>query len=199
MAIDERLIFYRGKQVCLKALSQQDVEESDWVGWFNDADLCAYNQHHYFPVTIASQKVFLESCVSASRLVLGVVDLVNPSTICGVVSLGDIHPIHRTAEVAAMLDKQKTAGNPAIFQEAYTLLLRHAFEQLGLQKICTGTFRPHVGEALVKLFNFTPEGVRRRQVFKHNAFHDVALLGVFHDTVRYPALPTPARLQSVSA
>jgi [ribosomal protein S5]-alanine N-acetyltransferase len=192
MAIDERLIFLRGKHVWLKALAVHDVEESGWVGWFNDAELCQFNQHHYFPITIETQKKFVETCVSATRLTLGVVDQANPDEICGVMSLGEIHPIHRTADLAAMLDKERTAGNPAIFLEAYTLMLRHGFEQLGLQKICAGTFRPHVGEALMKMFNFEKEGVRRRQVFKNNALRDTTLLGVFHDTVRYPTIPAHA-------
>lgn len=192
MAIDDRLIFLRGKHVWLKALTNCDVEESGWVGWFNDEELCQFNQHHYFPITLETQKKYLETCVSPTRLTLGVVDQANPDVICGVMSLADIHPLHRTADLAAMLDKQRTAGNPAIFLEAYSLMVRHGFEQLGLQKIHAGTFRPHTAEALMKLFNFEREGVRRRQVFKQNAFRDVTLLGVFNDTVRYPAIPVPA-------
>jgi len=188
MAIDPRLVFFRGKHVLLKALEERDITESGWVGWFNDAALCEYNLHHYFPVTFEYQKKFIESCISPTRVVLGIVDLANPDLICGVVSLSDIHPIHRHAEIAAMLDKQKTASNPAIFLEAYSLMLRHGFEQLGLQKIHGGSFRPHVASSLVKMFHFETEGVRRRHVFKNNAWHDATLLAVFADTVRYPAI-----------
>lgn len=198
MAIDPRLIFYRGKHVWMKALTVQDVEESNWVGWFNDEELCQFNQHHYFPITLESQKKYLESSVSPSRLTLGIVDQANPTAICGVMSLADIHPIHRHADLAAMLDKQKTADNPAIFLEAYTMMLRHGFEQLGLQKICAGTFRPHVAEALIKMFNFEKEGVRRRQVFKNNAYRDTTLIGVFADTVRYPVIPVPIRASATA-
>lgn len=198
MAIDQRLVFLRGRHVWLKALSAQDVEESDWVGWFNDGELCQFNQHHYFPVTFDSQRRYLETCISPTRLTLGVVDQANPDGICGVMSLADIHPIHRHADLAAMLDQGRTAANPALFLEAYSLLLRHGFEQLGLQKICVGTFRPHVAEALAKLFGFEPEGVRRRQVFKHNAFRDTTLMGVFAETVRYPAIPNPVAAASRS-
>lgn len=193
MAIDQRMIFYRGQNVWLKALAEQDVVESNWAGWFNDEELCEYNQHHYFPNTLERQRKFLESCVSASRLTLGVVDHANPDSICGVLSLADIHPIHRYADMAVMFEKQKTALNPNIFLEAYSLMLHHGFEQLGLRKITAGTFRPHVADGLMKTFNFEKEGVRRRHVFKNNAFWDLTLLAVFADTVRYPIIRSPIK------
>jgi RimJ/RimL family protein N-acetyltransferase len=173
MAIDERLVFYEGKHVRLKALAPQDVAESDWVAWFNDEPMCAHNQHHYYPNTLELQSEWLESLDSHRKLQLGIVDRLDDSKICGVVSLSNIEWIHRHAEIAGIQDKS-TRTNSALFLESWTLMLRHGFEQMGLQKIYGGTFRPHVA------------GVRRRQVFKGGALEDVTLLAVFNDTIRYP-------------
>jgi RimJ/RimL family protein N-acetyltransferase len=188
MAIDERLVFYEGRHVRLKALSLDDVNNSDWVGWFNDAEMSAHNQHHYFPVTLESQREFLASCVTDRKLQLGIVDRADGDRICGVVSLSDIDPIHRHAEIAGIQATARTAGNSAVFLESWSLMLRHGFEQLGLQKIYGGAFHPHVAGALARVFNFEVEGVRRRHVFKNNEFKDVTLIAVFHDTIRYPEL-----------
>ena len=135
MPIDERLIFYEGKHVRLKVLSPQDVEESDWAGWFNDEALCAFNQHHYFPNTLAHQQEILNTCASATRLQLGIVDRAAPEKICGVVSLSAIDWVHRHAEIAGIQDARYTKSNSALFLESWSIMLRHGFEQLGLNKI----------------------------------------------------------------
>jgi RimJ/RimL family protein N-acetyltransferase len=186
MAIDERLVFYEGKNVRLKALSSQDVIESGWVGWFNDEEMSTYNQHHYFPNTFERQHALLETFNTTSKVQFGIVDRAAPDMICGVVSLQNIEWIHRHAEIAGIQDKSRTASNAALFLEAWALTLRHGFEQLGLQKIYGGAFHPHVAGALTRMFNFEIEGVRRRQVYKHGAFSDVTLIAVFRETIRYP-------------
>ncbi|MDR1057400.1 MAG: GNAT family N-acetyltransferase [Coxiellaceae bacterium] len=186
MAIDERLIFYEGKHVRLKALSSQDIIDSDWVRWFNDEVLSQYNRHHYFPNTFEQEQKFLESCTQPSKLVVGIVDRLNETKICGVVSLQNIDFIHRHAEIACMLDKKITIANPFIFLESWSLILRHGFEQLGLYKIYAGTFHPHVVGNATKMFNFEIEGVMKKQIFKNNAYHDVTMYAVFRDTIKYP-------------
>jgi [ribosomal protein S5]-alanine N-acetyltransferase len=188
MPIDERLVFYEGKHVRLKALSPQDVVESDWVGWFNDQEMSVYNQHHYFPNTFEQQYDVLKALNTTVKLQFGIVDRADAAKICGVVSLSNINWVYRHAEIAGIQERARTSTNPALFLEAWSLMLRHGFQQLGLQKIYGGTFHPHVAGALNRMFNFVVEGVQRRQVFKDGAFCDVTLMGVFHDTIRYPEL-----------
>jgi RimJ/RimL family protein N-acetyltransferase len=186
MTIDERQMFYEGKHMRLKALTAQDIIESDWVGWFNDEEMSRYNNHHYFPNTFEQQHKFLESCAGPSKLALGIIDRLNDTKICGVVSLSNIDFIHRNAEIAGIQDNKTTAGSPSIFFEAWSIMLRHGFEQLGLHKIYGGTFHPHVSGGLARMFNFEIEGVRKKQMFKNDTYHDVTLLAVFKDTVKYP-------------
>lgn len=188
MAIDERLVFYEGKHVRLTALSAQDVRDSDWVGWFNDQAMSEHNQHHYFPVTLDQQHEMLESFISSSKLQLGIVDRADPEQICGVVSLSNIDWIHRNAEIAGIQARARTGANSALFLEAWSLMLKHGFQQFGLQKIYGGTFHPQVAQALVRAFNFAVEGQQRRHIFRGGIFHDLTMLAVFQDTVRYPEL-----------
>lgn len=186
MAIDERLIFYEGTHVRLKALAEDDVAESGWVGWFNDETMSRYNQHHYFPLLLERQREMLSSFNGTSKLQLGIVDRADGTKICGVVSLSNINWINRHAEIGGIQDKATTGQNSAIFFEAWALMLRHAFDQLGLEKVYGGTFHPHVPGALARIFNFEIDGVQRRHVYKNGIFHDVTLLAVYRDTIRYP-------------
>lgn len=184
--IDERLIFFEGKHVRLKVMSPQDILESNWVGWFNDEAMSTYNQHHYFPNTFEQQQEILRSCAGPDKFQLGIVDRAKPENICGVVSLSNINLIHRHAEIAGIQDTRITKSNSALFLESWSIMLRHGFEQLGLNKIYGGTFHPHVSTALMRGFNFELEGLRRRQVYKNGEYHDITLVGVFRDTVKYP-------------
>ena len=67
MAIDNRLVFYTRKHVKLKVLTKQDVDESNWVGWFNDEGMTKYNTHHFYPNTFDAQYKILEGCVSKEK------------------------------------------------------------------------------------------------------------------------------------
>lgn len=187
MAIDERLIFFEGKHVRLKALDEQDIVDSGWVGWFNDEHLCQANQHHYFPNSFAAQRAFLAASDGHDKIQLGIISRAIPAAICGVVSLSAIDYIHRHAEIAGM-QSADTRANAAIFLESWSIMLHHAFEQLGMQKVYGGTFHPHVAGALKRAFNFQEEGVLKRHIYKNGRFVDVTQIAVFADTVSYPEL-----------
>ena len=188
MAIDERLVFHEGKHIRLKVLDEADILESGWVGWFNDEQMCEFNQHHYFPNSFERQREFLLACQGPEKLQLGIIDRSSPDHICGVVSLSAINFLHRHAEIAATLAMSKTRTNQAIFIESWRFMLKHGFEQLGLQRIYGGSFRPHVVEALRRVFNFEVEGLQKRHVFKHGKYHDVTLIAVHADTIMYPEI-----------
>ena len=189
MPIDKRLIFYEGKHVCLKVLDEQDIVESGWMGWFNDEALCQTNQHHYFPNTFAAQRAFLEPLnTRKDKLQLGIVSHEKNDKICGVVSLNSIDLINRNAEISGFQNSKITKSNPFIFYEAWSLMLRHGFDQFGLKKIHGGAFRPFSVEALRRVFNFEIEGVRKKHVFKNGTFHDTTLIAVFDETIKYPEL-----------
>jgi RimJ/RimL family protein N-acetyltransferase len=188
MSIDQRTIFYDGKYVVLKALEKADVYDSDWVGWFNDEQICRSNQHHYFPHSVETQLKFVESLAcSKSSIALGIVSKEHPDRICGVVSLDNINFINRNCDISVIHDN-KTKSNPSIFIESWKIMLHHGFSQLGLKKICAGTFHPHVADAIRRLFGFSVEGCKRAHVFKDGSFIDVTILAVFSETIIYPDL-----------
>ena len=62
ITVDKNLIFYIGKYVLLKVLVEEDIQNSGWVGWFNNRELCQENTHHYFPNTYEKQVDYLKDC-----------------------------------------------------------------------------------------------------------------------------------------
>lgn len=172
----------------LKVLSADDVMNSGWVGWFNNEQMSVHNQHHYVPNTVEAQLEILKQLNTNTKIQLGVLDRANPDCICGVVSLNSIDWLHRNAEISGFQDQTRTGANSAIFLESWSIMLRHAFVQLGLQKVYGGSIHPQVPAALVRAFNFEIEGVRRRHIFKNGDFRDLTLIGVHHDSIKYPEL-----------
>jgi len=188
VAIDERLIFLEGKHVRLKVLDERDIHESGWVGWFNDEKLCMGTQHHYYTNTFDNQREFLAELNGTDKIQLGVVAKDNPENICGVVSLSNIDYLHRKAEIGHIVDGNLTKRNPAIIIESWMLMIKHGFDQLGLNKIYGGTLNEFVVSAMKSAFNFEIEGVQRNHVYKSGGFADVTLVAVFKDTVIFPDL-----------
>lgn len=101
MAIDERIVFHEGKHIRLMVLDESDILLSDWVGWFNDEQMCESNQHHCFPNSFEKQREFLLACQGPDKLQLGIIDRSSPEQVCGVVSLSSINLLHRHAEIGA--------------------------------------------------------------------------------------------------
>tara|TARA_Y100000991_G_C21834538_1_gene289614 strand:- start:10 stop:576 length:567 start_codon:yes stop_codon:yes gene_type:complete len=188
MKPDQRMIFYKGKYVDLKVLDESDIYESNWVGWFNDEKLCMQNGHHYFPNTVQKQKELLNSLNYDKKLQLGILDKDNPNKICGVISLQDIDLINRKAEIACLSENSATSSKPQIYLESHSLIFKHGFNQLGLNKIYGGTINKNIPGALKRAFNFEIEGVLKKSIFKNGVFYDATLFAVFSDTIIYPQI-----------
>ena len=73
-----------------------------------------------------------------------------------------------------------------IFFEAYSIMLKHAFEELGLKKVHGSGYNQNLHEGLKRLFNFEQEGVKRQHFFKNGKFLDFVSIAVFSDTIKYP-------------
>ncbi|MDP6426232.1 MAG: GNAT family protein, partial [Dehalococcoidia bacterium] len=64
---------------------------------------------------------------------------------------------------------------------AYTLLLKHAFEQLNMNKISDETLSKEVADFLIKTVGFKMEGVRRRELYKNGKYVDLYLIGLLKE------------------
>ena len=188
MKSSEKMIFYKGNFVNLKVLEERDIYESNWLGWFNNEQLCNSNGHHYYPNTIEKQKKILESINVDNKIQFGVIDKESPGEICGVISLQNIDYIHRKAEIANISDNSITSGKPQIYLESHSLMFKHAFNQLGLNKIYCGTINKNIPVAMKRAFNFEIEGILKESMFKNGGFKDTTLLAVFKNTIKYPVL-----------
>lgn len=172
-------IFLKGNYVMLKVLTEEDVLNSDWYGWFNDEETTLHMQKHYFPNTIELQLEFFNTLKrDRSKIQLGVVP--NDETkIKGVVSLQNIDHINSNADISLIIG-DKELRKLIIAQESIQLLLNHAFFTLNLHKIYVGYIETlqDWGLFLKKRFGFKDEGVWYEHVYKNGRYLDIHRLGL---------------------
>tara|TARA_B100001964_G_C14250852_1_gene609869 strand:- start:985 stop:1581 length:597 start_codon:yes stop_codon:yes gene_type:complete len=168
--IDPREIFLRGKKINLKILTELDVLESDWYGWFNDENICLNLEKHYFPNTINQQLEYLKNEIlpSQNKLQLGITES-KDSKIIGIISLNDINYINRSSSLSTILPYIKNK-NLSIFLEVNHLIFKHAFFSLNLNKIYGGSLSKDVSNLMCRTLGFKFEGTHYDHVFKNGKY-----------------------------
>lgn len=171
-------IFLKGTYIYLKALSEDDVLNSNWYGWFNDEETTRYLQKHYFPNTRNAQLDFCKKEV-ADKLQLGICDI-NGRPIVGVVSLNHIDHLNQKAELSLVVG-EKEYRKPCYIIEVFQLVLSHAFNALNLQKIYAGSLSNELVEFYCRTLGFSREGILRKDIYKNGKYCDVYLYAIFKD------------------
>ena len=94
----------------------------------------------------------------------------------GNISLVNIEPIHRCAEIAVLIG-EKSFWRQGFGREAIYLLTRHAFEAMNLHKVFAGSFNPAFVQCVEQL-GWQREGTFRERIWSAGGFHDQIWLGL---------------------
>lgn len=176
---DPRDVFIQGKNVTLKALSEDDVTNSGWYGWFNDTETTRFMQQHYFPNTLQKQlKHFQDAILGVSnKIQLGILPK-GEKQIIGVISLDNIDFLNRKADIAIIIGEKKFLGK-GLGTKAVTLLLGHAFGKLSLHKVGLGVLSKHT--TAIRSYEkagFVIEGILKDEILLDGQYHDVTRMGI---------------------
>lgn len=172
--------FLENENLGLRPLSEDDVS-GGYGDWFNDAEICKYNDHHRFPMTDMELSGYIESLKSDhSKIVLAVCEKENNVHI-GNISLQEIDLINRQAEIAFVFGNKDYWGK-GFATEAARLLIGHAFSELGLNRIYFGTSKYNKGMQKVgEKLSFKQTGILRQAVYKHGEFVDIYQYDLLRD------------------
>lgn len=177
--MDERNIFLKGQFVNLVILTESDVINSNWYGWFNDSDTTINTQKHYYPNTLQNQLDYYKSIQNNPNIIqLGIVEK-NGSELFGIVSLSNINFINRNADISLIIGEKKYR-KLLYSDEALKLIFDHAFFTLNLHKIIGGYVHTLEtwGKFLKNRFGFTDEGIWREHVYKNGTYLNIIRLGL---------------------
>jgi len=171
-------VFIKGKLINLVVLTEEIIEKTNWYNWFNDEENTKYMQKHYFPNTKEMQLDFFKNEIenSNTKIQLGIFHKADQIMI-GTLSLNNIDFMNRKCEISGFIGEKKYQTLKP-FLEANELLIKHAFEQLNMNRIYGGSLNKDVADLFVRLLHFDEEGILKEDVFKNNKYNNVYLIGL---------------------
>ena len=171
-------VFIKGTNIDLVVLTSEIVGQTNWYSWFNDEENTEYMQQHYFPNSKELQLKYFKEEIEGSdkKLQLGIYHK-KDKILIGTISLNNIDFQHRKCEISGFIGEKKYQTLKP-FLEANKLLIKHAFEQLNMNRIYGGALNKDVSDFFVRMLNFETEGVLIDEVYKNGKYHDVYLIGL---------------------
>ena len=171
-------VFIKGVNVDLVVLTSEIVGQTNWYSWFNDEENTKHMQQHYYPNSKELQLKYFKEEIEGSdkKLQLGIYHKKDKYLI-GTISLNNINFQHRKCEISGFIGEKKYQTLKP-FLEANKLLIKHAFEQLNMNRIYGGALNKDVSDFFVRMLNFETEGVLIDDVYKNGKYHDVYLIGL---------------------
>jgi RimJ/RimL family protein N-acetyltransferase len=166
-------VFIKGDLVDLVVLTEEIVKKTNWYKWFNDEETTKNMQKHYFPNTIDLQLDYFKKNIlnNKEKLQLGVV-VKKENIFSGVISLSNIDYLNQSCEFAAIMGED-TSRSIKNFIEAGKLICKHAFENLNMQRVYSGSISKEIDDFLCRALGFTHEGIKRKAIYKNGKFLDV--------------------------
>ena len=171
-------IFIKGETIDLVVLTSEIVEKTNWYNWFNDEENTRHMQQHYYPNSKELQLKFFKEEIEGNdkKLQLGIYHKKDKYLI-GTISLNNIDFQHRKCQISGFIGEKKHQTLKP-FLEANKLLIKHAFEQLNMNRIYGGSLNKEVADFFIKLLKFKSEGILIDDVYKNNQWNNVYLIGL---------------------
>lgn len=162
--------------VYLRALTTDDLERL--LRWHNSFELYTTLGGHFRYVGREAEADWLRRRLEARDEVNLAVCLSEPPEHIGNIYLRNIDWVHRNAELHIFLAEEKHRGK-GYGSAAIELLIKHAFEDLGLMRIYLHTLASN--SAAIKSYErcgFSLEGRLKRHAFKKGTFEDMLVMGL---------------------
>lgn len=163
-------------RLCLRSLSSSDVS-SEYVAWLNDPLVYRFLETRYQRQDLVSVRQFVEDInASGNQFLFGIFVNATGKHI-GNIKLGPISAVHSVADVGLMIGDRSSWGK-GYATEAIVTISRHAFNELGIEKLSASMYVLNEGSrrAFLKA-GYREEGRRRAHFAFEGARSDALLFG----------------------
>lgn len=133
----------KGQRIFLRQLVEENVSE-DYLGWMQDPLVTRYLESRDQTQTLDTLRAFVRNLNSSPRDYLFGIFLVQGDEHIGNIKIGSIREPHRSADLGLIVGRRSAWGK-GYGTEAIALATRHAFEQLGLNKLWAGMYAENLG------------------------------------------------------
>ena len=167
-----------GDRIRLTAIERADLPL--FVEWLNDPEV-RHGLQLYLPMSMASEEIWFENMLKrdSDTQPLSIEAREGDGWVkIGNLSFFDINPRIHSAEVGIMIGNKKY-WNKGYGTEAMTLLLKHGFETLNLNRIMLVVYadNPRAIRCYEKV-GFVFEGEMREARYSDGAYHNVLIMSV---------------------
>lgn len=167
-----------GGRIRLRAAEREDIPK--FHAWINDPEV-TFGLSLYLPMSMRDEETWFENVGKRSPdekpLAIEMRDG-DDWRLIGNSGFFDIDPVAHSAEVGIMIG-EKSVWNQGLGTETMSLLLRHGFETLNLNRIFLRVYadNPRAKRAYEKV-GFLLEGTQREAVFKRGKYGDIHMMSV---------------------
>lgn len=171
------------KDETIGLVSFEPTHSHQYLKWVNSGEFASL-LGRCLPVTQQEHEAWYRSQVGNSNSVFFAVEELPRQSYLGNVWLHNIHWVNRNAELRILLGAEGARGK-GYGTRACQLLVRFAFEKLGLRKVYlyVSALNPGAERAFVKA-GFSEEAVLREEFFLDGNFVDVKRLACFCDDAK---------------
>jgi RimJ/RimL family protein N-acetyltransferase len=176
-------VTYAGDLVALRAREPEDAEHLQ--RWNSDPETMLWWDAIYpaMPVEGYAARVASQPPLSFGFVSFVVTDRTDGTPI-GWGGLFGTAPVHRHAELGVMIGEAAYRGR-GYGTDATRTLCRFAFDRMHLVRVSLTVFPGNTaGRRAYEGVGFVEEGVQRRAAWKRGAWHDLAHMAVFPETLR---------------
>ena len=169
-------MFLLGEKIFLDTPQESDFEI--WANWFNDPGITRYLHYGEIPNSIYDQKNFYIASLEKKNIVL-MIRSKESKQLKGTISLSKINFRLKSADLALVSPIQLPEA-PLASLEAIALIVSHAFENMGLEKVYADQNFPGLINWTIKMqtLGFQIEGFRRKSFLKHGVFENSVSISV---------------------
>lgn len=156
----------QGHSVFLRPLVEEDVGE-DYLEWMREPLVTQYLESRDQTQTLDTLRTFVRNMNASPRDHLFGIFLVQSGEHIGNIKIGSVREPHRSADLGLIIGRRSAWGK-GYGTEAIALATRHAFEQLGLNKLWAGMYAENLGSyhAFIKAGYREVGRFRRHILFK---------------------------------
>lgn len=166
-------------RIYLRALELDDYKTI--IKWRNDSEIQNLVGGHKYFVSQEKERQWVENVINNPEKLVLAICLKSNNKHIGNIILQNIDWINRSAEMPIMLG-DKSEWNKGYGTEARMMLLKFAFEERGLERICDTVLEENISSLKMhEKCGYKIEGLMRNSVYKNGKFQNQYILAVLKD------------------
>ncbi len=174
--------FIDGERIYLREVREMDINETYYT-WMNDKEINQYMETRFFPQSMEALRIYLKEHEQKNDEPWFAICLQEDDRHIGNIKLGPIWFYHRTADISYFVGEKEYWGQ-GIATEAIRLVVRFAFEVVGLCKLGAETYARNIGsQKALENNGFVREGVFKKQVFSGGTREDTFRFGLLREEI----------------